>query len=229
MTVNRVAMVLRSAWFLVLGGVAVGQASGQLPALAPTGSAPHGAASAPVIYTSQARPVQPREVLYTNGQLEINADNSSLRQLLDDIARKTGMKITGQVADEPVYGKYGPAPAADVLVSLLDGMDSNMLLTQTAAGIPAELVLTPRNGGPTPANSVDMTPAVPAPPRFSPANPAPATPSAMMPVPNRAAGGPGASAGGAPSPDGFMTDQQRAEHLQEIQAMQRKPWTPQQQ
>jgi len=209
--------------------MALGQSSGQLPSLPPTGSAPRSAASAPVIYTSQARPVPPREVLYANGQLEINADNSSLRQLLNDIARKTGMKITGQVADEPVYGKYGPAPAADVLVSLLDGMDSNMLLTQTAAGIPAELVLTPRNGGPTAAGSMDTAPVVQAPPRFSPANPAPATPPPMMPMPNRAAGGPGASAGGAPSPDGFMTDQQRAEHIQQMQEMQRKPWTPQQQ
>jgi hypothetical protein len=84
--------------------------------------------------------------------LEVTANNSSLNQILREISRQTGMKVTGGVNDERVYGKYGPAPAARVLARLLDGTGSNMFLKETADAGPAELILTPRLGGPTPPN-----------------------------------------------------------------------------
>jgi len=78
------------------------------------------------------------------------ADNSSLNQILREIARQTGMTITGGVTDERVFGSYGPAPTSEVLATLLDGGGVNMLLRETPSKAPLELVLTPRDGRPTP-------------------------------------------------------------------------------
>lgn len=97
-------------------------------------------------------PQQPAHVTYANGQLSVAASNSSLNQILRDIARETGMKITGGVTDERVFGQYGPAAPSKVLGDLLDGTGSNMLLVHATAATPAELVLTPRLGGVTPPN-----------------------------------------------------------------------------
>lgn len=97
-------------------------------------------------------PAHPASVTYANGLLTVEAGNSSLNQILRDISRETGMKITGGVADERVFGKYGPASAAQVLSALLDGTGSNMLLVGSNGAAPAELVLTPRTGGVTPPN-----------------------------------------------------------------------------
>jgi hypothetical protein len=89
-------------------------------------------------------------VVYSHGQIEVDADNSSLRQIFQEIARATGMKITGSVDDERVFGKYGPAAPAVILKKLLVGTGVNMLLKETATGTPAELILTPWDGSATP-------------------------------------------------------------------------------
>jgi hypothetical protein len=86
-------------------------------------------------------------VSYANGLLEVRADNSSLNQILRDISRETGMSIVGGVADQRVFGNYGPAAASTVLQTLLDGTNTNMLLKETSTGGPAQLILTPRSGG----------------------------------------------------------------------------------
>jgi hypothetical protein len=72
--------------------------------------------------------------------------------ILRQIAQATGIKITGGVVDERVFGQYGPAPTSQVLATLLDGTSSNMLLNDPEGNDSAELILTPRNGGPTPPN-----------------------------------------------------------------------------
>jgi len=132
-----------SAAVLLLGG---GLAFAQLPT---PPSAP-AATSAP----TQANAAHPAQVVYSQGQIEVDADNSSLQQIVHKIGNVTGMKITGSVNDERVFGKYGPAAPAKILKSLLDGTGVNMLLKETATGAPAELILTPRDGSappPTPA------------------------------------------------------------------------------
>jgi hypothetical protein len=91
-------------------------------------------------------------VVYSRGQIEVDADNSSLQQIFQKIAGVTGMKITGSVDDERVFGKYGPAAPAEILKSLLNGTGVNMLLKETATGVPEELILTPRNGPATQPN-----------------------------------------------------------------------------
>ncbi|HEV2579185.1 MAG TPA: hypothetical protein VGU25_18405 [Acidobacteriaceae bacterium] len=147
-------------------------------------------------------------VIYTDGMLQIRADNSSLNQILRDISRQTGMKIIGGVADQRVYGSYGPAPAATVLQTLLDGTNTNMLLQETLDHTPEQLVLSPRSGGATPPGpgsaSYDVTetePELPLPGAAQPSQPAqpvattnttpaPSTPPSMPQPANNVLGSP---------------------------------------
>jgi hypothetical protein len=92
------------------------------------------------------------EVRYDSGLLSINANNSSLNSILREISRQTGMKITGGVREERVFGHYGPATPDAILATLIDGTGTNMVLRQTASNAPEELILTPRGGGATPPN-----------------------------------------------------------------------------
>ncbi len=129
-------------------------AQATLPATPPTGLGQAGA-MAPIAApgTSADRPGARRhraQVSCANGMLAVRADNSSLNGILRSISSCTGMRVTGGVVDQRVYGNYGPAAPATVLATLLDGTGSNMLLQETASDQPAELILTPRTGGPTP-------------------------------------------------------------------------------
>lgn len=149
-------------------------------------------------------PQQPAHITYANGQLTVAASNSSLNQILRDIASETGMKITGGVADERVFGQYGPAVPSKVLGDLLDGTGSNMLLVHATAATPAELVLTPRLGGVTPPNPNayhdDLPPPRPQYPIVPPVNPR---------------GGP-ANTGPVPPSNGVKTPQQIYEQLERM-------------
>jgi hypothetical protein len=129
-------------------GVAAAAAGQGLPASAPTNPGLQAAPSQP--QSKQA--AQPAQVQLHGGMLTVAADNSSLNQILRDISRVTGMKITGGVTDERVYGSYGPADVSTVLSSLIRGTGSNMMIVMDANQAPQELVLTPRAGGPTPPN-----------------------------------------------------------------------------
>ena len=143
---------------LLVGGTVYGQSS--LPATSPTSTVAPVAGGAPVPDTSAAianpasevKPPVAAKVSYSDGQLSIRANDSSLNQILREISRQTGMKITGGVNDERVFGNYGPSAVDTVLTSLLAGTGSNMMLTANSANGPGELILTPRMGGPTPPN-----------------------------------------------------------------------------
>lgn len=130
-------------------------------------------------------------VTYENGLLQVRADNSSLNQILRDISRETGMKIIGGVADQRVFGSYGPATAGTVLQTLLDGTGTNMLLQETRTHDPVQLILSPRTGGPTPPGpgspSYDVTETEAELP--VPAGPQPAAAPAPAGVASRPAGG----------------------------------------
>jgi hypothetical protein len=121
--------------------------------------------STPFATNPTAAPVQPpvpltpaqvspqrAAVSYVDGRLTISATNSSLNQILREVSRLTGIKITGGVAEERVFGNYGPSEVADALGRLLDGTGSNMLLVTGEGDKPSELILTPRTGGATPPN-----------------------------------------------------------------------------
>jgi hypothetical protein len=194
-------------------------------------------------------PAQPAvhraQIVYAQSQLEVVADNSSLNQILRDIALKTGMKITGGVLDQRVFGKYGPGAPAGILASLLDGTGCNMLLRESPTHTPEELILTPRNGGPTPPSpsasglddqapsSNEVSAGQPASPN-QPAQSAQQSPAqqsqddppglirqpGMVPIygPGAANATPPPTNGNPQSPNGVMTPQQIYQQLQQLQS-----------
>ena len=107
-------------------------------------------AATPLVTDPPSKRPTRAQVTFSGGQLDVRANDSSLNQILRAISRATGLKITGGVQDQRVYGNYGPASTASVLATLLDGTGTNILLLEGDPTIPPELILTPRGGGPTP-------------------------------------------------------------------------------
>ena len=70
----------------------------------------------------------PASVVWDATGLRINASNSSLQQILNEVSTDTGTKVEGFGADQRVYGSYGPGQARDVLSQLLQGSGYNVLL-----------------------------------------------------------------------------------------------------
>ncbi len=118
-----------------------------LPANNPTSPSPP---QQQLTSTTTVAAVRRAQVDYAGGLLTVKADNSSLNQILGSIARLTGIKITGGVADDRVFGTYGPSDLPTILAVLLDGTGSNMMLSGDRPGEPQVLTLTPRQGGVTP-------------------------------------------------------------------------------
>jgi hypothetical protein len=193
-----------------------------LPATQPT------TPSAPSIPPTPSQlPPARAQVTYTGGALSISASNSSLNQILREISRETGIKISGGVADERVYGQYGPDAPSEILTALLDGTGSNMLLVQGDSDTPSELILTPRQGGATPPNpnacAFDdapeaRNPNVDPPETTGQSNPDQSRPVASPPAPPETpAPAPAASDSSQPeSPNGVKTPQQIYDQLQRL-------------
>jgi hypothetical protein len=122
---------------------------------APSPTVENIAPAAALVSTPTLPPAQPAQVLYSQGSLTVIANCSSLNQILREISHATGIKITGSVHEDRVYGTYGPATPADVLASLLDGTGSNFVFSHVSAA--GELTLTSRNGGATPSSAYPST------------------------------------------------------------------------
>jgi hypothetical protein len=242
---KHISAMRRAALLLFAGGGLAFAQSPALPATQPT-AAPASVPAA-VAAAVPAQPVAHRAVVvFSGGQLAITADNSSLNQILRDVSRLTGMKITGGVADQRVFGKYGPGAPAGILASLLEGTGSNILLRESATHTPKELVLTPRAGGMPPPGPFAVSPTQPAAPP-SPQSEAPAQPFAPQTQPAAPQTQPAAGFAGAPvvtpvngtgaapstpppststvpsnpqSPNGVLTPQQIFQQLQQMQQQQ---------
>jgi hypothetical protein len=120
-----------------------------LPATQPTTRLTQNTPGSPAqAANSAANPPHRAQVLYANGQLEVRAENSSLNQILRTISQQTGLKITGGVQEQRVFGDYGPASISNVLSTLLDGAGANVMILAGDAQHPPQLILTPSNGGP---------------------------------------------------------------------------------
>jgi hypothetical protein len=78
-------------------------------------------------------PATPPQVSFRDGQLTINAENSTLGDILRAVRNQTGaaVEVPGN-ATERVVGNFGPGPARDVLSSLLNGSHFNYVLLGSA-------------------------------------------------------------------------------------------------
>ncbi|MGA3081855.1 MAG: hypothetical protein ABSD44_10790 [Terracidiphilus sp.] len=139
-----------------------------LPAPPPEPEAP--------LWPANEKPVD-ATVTWDSLGLRIDASNSSLEQILNDVAADTGAKVEGFDADERVFGAFGPGQARDVLSQLLQGSGYNvMLIGDQGQGTPREIVLSARHAGDeqpaaNPAPTVDEdAEEQPAPPTYRPSS-----------------------------------------------------------
>lgn len=130
----------------------------------PAATPPAPIVTAPVAPEIPQWPVneKPIEAVVTwNSQgLRIEADNSSLQQILKDVATATGTEIDGTVTDQRIFGAYGPGRVSEVLSLLLQGFGYNVLMVgDQGQGTPRQIVLSTRNGSKLPpaANTAPAT------------------------------------------------------------------------
>jgi hypothetical protein len=125
-------------------------------------------------------------VTWDSQGLRIEATNSSLQQILNDVSAATGAKVEGLSSDERIFGAYGPGRARDVLSSLLHGSGYNVIMIgDQGQGAPRQIVLSSRHGAVAPSpsaaqggadsgdddaadNDVDEQPQAPSPPPVRP-------------------------------------------------------------
>jgi len=100
----------------------------------------------------QSPPVAPRVTLQ-NGQLSIDAPNSTLAQVLRAVQARTGasIDIPGGATNERVVAQLGPGLPRDVLNTLLNGSKFDYVILGVAGdpGGVQKVILTPRQGGTT--------------------------------------------------------------------------------
>ncbi|HET9086147.1 MAG TPA: hypothetical protein VFN53_01350 [Acidobacteriaceae bacterium] len=97
---------------------------------------------------------QQAKIQFHQGTLSINAQNSSLKEILDQVSHQTGLEIDGLDHDERIYGQYGPDTVANTLTDLLDGSGYNYVMIGGGNGAPpTKLLLTANNGGPGAGNA----------------------------------------------------------------------------
>jgi len=87
-------------------------------------------------------------VIWDSQGLRIDAENSSLQQILKDVETATGATVEGDVNDERVFGAFGPGLARDVLSQLLQGSGYNVVMIgDLGKGAPRQIVLSSRTSG----------------------------------------------------------------------------------
>jgi hypothetical protein len=91
----------------------------------------------------------PARVTLSGGKLTVDANNSDLQSILQDVARSSGMTIDGLSQGKRVFGVYGPGTPRDVLTDLLAGSGYNFMMLGGANGsVPSQLVLTAQGSAP---------------------------------------------------------------------------------
>jgi len=117
-------------------------------------------------------PAAPPQVNYQDGRLTIVAQNSTLGDILREVRKRTGASIDVPAsATERVVARLGPAPARDVLATLLNGSSFNYVMVGSVAdpAVLSSVVLTtkPAAGAQTVAEVYQPSP-VYAPPDRTP-------------------------------------------------------------
>jgi hypothetical protein len=173
------------------------------------------------VWPANDQPVQASIVWDSQGLL-IDAKNSSLEQILNDVSTATGATVEGLAADERVFGVYGPGQAREVLSELLQGSGYNvMMIGDQGQGTPRQILLSERHAGdahPEPASKQTSTQADDEP---EPEDPQPLQ-QPNAPRNGFTPPGPGAGPGSPP-----RTPQQVMEEMQQRQQQNQQPANPQ--
>ena len=156
--------------------------------------------------------------------LRVEAANSSLQQILNDVATATGIKVSGLESDQRIFGIYGPGTARDIISQLIDGSGYNVLMIgEQGQGTPRQIVLSKQPKGTASASmnsqgqsnddsgaSADVDEQPQAPPPLPPQPPAPQS--------NPSGFGPGAQ---PRTPQQILQEMQQRQ--QQIEQMQQQP------
>ena len=103
-------------------------------------------------------------IQFRQGILSIDAQNSSLTAILNQVSRLTGLVVQGLGMDKRIYGQYGPGTVSATLTALLDGSGYNyVILGGGSNGSPAKLILTPAGSMPVSTVPVAATSEMPGP------------------------------------------------------------------
>ena len=173
-------------------------------------------------------------VVWNSRGLQIDAANSSLQQILKDVATATGAKVTGLGGDQRIFGTYGPGAARDVLSELLVGSGYNVLMVgDQGQGTPRQIVLSKVPTGPAAASTNSQSqnydeggasPDVEEQPQPPPPPPAQQPPSAQPQGPQNPQQNPNGFGPGAPprTPQQILQEmQQRQQQIEQMQLQQR--------
>jgi hypothetical protein len=175
------------------------------------------------------QPAHPAQVSLSGGRLTVQANNSDLAQILHQIAATSGMSIDGLGRDSRVFGVYGPGAPRDVLSELLTDSGYNfMMVGDTAAGAPRQLLLTAQDGSVLPPEPVNSRRSAP-----EEEDEAPPQPTFVINQPNPDAPQPGAATSPAPpvqtqnAQGGIKTPQQILQELEQLHQQQQQQNNPQ--
>ena len=111
--------------------------------------------------TLEQMPSLPPKVSFSNGMLSIEAENSTLGDILRAVRKQTGAGVEiPSNATERVVTHLGPGPARDVLASLLNGSHFNyvMLGSPTEPDRVDRIILTSKSGGTPDTTSAPTAP-----------------------------------------------------------------------
>lgn len=107
-------------------------------------------------------PPTPPQVRFQNGELTIDAHNSTLAQVLRAVQAKTGasIDIPGSAGSDRVATLIGPGQPRDVLNTLLNGSKFDYVILGVAGdpGAVQKVILTPRQAGSTTTAQNNPTP-----------------------------------------------------------------------
>jgi hypothetical protein len=127
-----------------------------MPATAPSPASSAAPAAPPAVSVpTQApslldQPAEAAKVDIADGKLTVEANNSSLTAIFNQISTAGGMTIEGLNKDQRIFGTYGPGDPREIITQLLDGAGYNIVMFgRTGVGTPSQVSLTPR-GAPLP-------------------------------------------------------------------------------
>ena len=124
----------------------ISKVSGQLSAGADATS-PDAVSAVSLLPPQPPEPPKPQvTVIFRNGLLSIHAEGGTLAQVLFEVQRQTHAEIAipAGAEQEQVVAELGPAPARDVLASLLNGSSYNFIFVEGEQGHGLEKVILTR-------------------------------------------------------------------------------------